>query len=261
MNIIIVDDESLLLKYMTKIVSKIKPEDHIYGFNNSLETVKFAQENKIDVAFLDIQMPGLTGIDLAKKLQETNPKINVIFTTGYDDYALDAFKINASSYILKPITQEAIEKAFENLRYSNQSENNQPSAIKFKCFGNFECFCNNIPIEFNLSKTKELLAYLVYKNGSLCSNEEIISIIWEDDKDHLSYFKQMRQDLDKTFTKLNCENVLVRQRGKIGIRTDIVSCDFYDYLQGKPIKLKEFMTQYSWAEDFAGLIQSDNKYL
>lgn len=254
MCIIVVDDESLLMKHLVKIISELEPNAKLYGFTNCEDVIQFINDNHVDIAFLDIQMIGINGMELAGILREKFPKINIIFTTGYDNYAVDAFKINASSYLMKPITKDAVEKALKDLRYNIEDENSQK--IRFQCFGNFECFINNVPLDFTFSKTKELLAYIVYKNGSLCSNEELLAVLWEDDKDHFSYFKQIRQDLEKTFEEKGCENILVRQRGKLGIRTDKVLCDFYDYLNGKPVVIKEFMTQYSWAEDLTALLQN-----
>lgn len=252
MNILVVDDESILLKHLIKILNEILPNAEITGFSQSNKAIEFANDNKIDIAFLDIQMIGMTGVELAATLQKSYPKMNIIFTTGYDSYALDAFKLNASAYLLKPITKDSVIKALENLRYPILDK--KEIRTRFQCFGNFEVFIDSKPVEFKFSKTKELLAYLVYKRGALCSNEEIISVLWEDFSNHSSYFKQLRQDLNKTLCDLDCENIIIRQRGKTAISTDLVECDYYDYLDGEEATIKEFMSQYPWAEEVTGLL-------
>lgn len=255
MNILVVDDESILLKHLIKILSDIIPSAEITGFSQSDKAIEFANDNKIDIAFLDIQMIGMTGVELAAVLQESYPKMNIIFTTGYDSYALDAFKLNASAYLLKPITKDSVIKALENLRYPIVDK--YEIRTRFQCFGNFEVFVDSKPVEFKFSKTKELLAYLVYKRGALCSNEEIISVLWEDFSNHSSYFKQLRQDLNKTLCDLDCENIIIRQRGKTAIAADLIECDYYKYLEGEPASVKEFMSQYPWAEEVTGLLNQD----
>lgn len=253
MTVLIVDDETILLNHLKKVVAQILPEAQIEGFDNCDEALSFADDNKIDIAFLDIQMVGMTGLEFASNLVETHQKINIIFTTGYEQYAMDAFKLNASGYLLKPITKDAVIKALENLRYPIMDDDQ--IRVKFQCFGNFEVFIDEKPLEFKFSKTKELLAFLVSKRGALCSNEEIISVLWEDFNDHNSYFKQLRQDLDKTLCENNCENILVRQRGKTGILVNKVDCDYFRYLNGEKITVREFMSQYSWGEDVTALLQ------
>lgn len=252
MNVIIVEDEHILLNHMFKLVQELLPDAKISSFENYLLATSFIHNNKIDIAFLDIQIGTHSGLDIAKSIHSKNPKANIIITTGYDEYAVKAFDLNVSSYLLKPITKKSLEKALNNLRYP--LETTEQTELTAQCFGNFEFFVNSKPMEFKFNKTKELLAYLIYKRGTLCSNQEIISVLWEDFKDHNSYFKQLRQDLDKTLAYYKCEQILVRQRGKMGICTHLINCDYYDYLNGKEPLVKEFMAQYSWAEEVTALL-------
>ncbi|MBP5568263.1 MAG: response regulator [Treponema sp.] len=255
MNILIVDDEHILLKFMEKRIKELMPKAVIASFDNCQDAINYAENNIINIAFLDIHMSGITGLELAESLKQTFPKINIIFTTGYDSFAIEAFKMNASGYIMKPVTKESIQKELNNLRYP--VEETIQKRITFQCFGNFEAFVDSKPIEFKFSKTKELLAYLVYKRGALCSNEEIIGVLWEDFNDHTSYFKQLRQDLDIALCNLDCENILVRQRGKMGINTQFVECDYYNYLNGSTPTVNEFMSQYSWGENVTALLDKN----
>lgn len=252
MKIIIVDDEHILLKHLEKRVREITHCNNIKTYDNCNDVLEEIKTEFIDIAFLDIQMTGMNGMELAEILKKKFPRINIIFTTGHENFAVNAFNLNASAYLLKPITNESIRKALANLRYPVTED--IKSKIQFQCFGNFEVFYNSKPVEFKFNKTKEFLAYLVYKRGALCSNEEIISVLWDDFKQHNSYFKQLRQDLDNSLSSIGCNNILIWQRGKIGINTKIVECDYYEYLNGGKAVVKEFMTQYSWAEDVTALL-------
>ena len=126
-------------------------------------------------------MKGMTGISLVKRLKFINPKMNIIFTTGYSDYAGDAFGIRASGYVLKPATAEKIREEIENLRYPVECPTAQ--GLRIQTFGNFEVFADGRPPQFKYAKAKELLAYLVDRRGALCSNKEIIGILWEEPGD------------------------------------------------------------------------------
>ena len=256
MKILAVDDEALGLSALVKAIQKTLPEAEVIGFHSPTEALSYARKNEIFAACLDIQMPEMLGPELAKKLKAINPAIYIIFTTGYDSYMGDAFSLHASGYVLKPITPAKIKKEFDNIKSLGEAYIKQISdsekVLKYQCFGNFEAFHNMNPIHFKYDRTKELLAYLVSRRGALCSNGEIICYLFEDDDNHDSYLRGLRKDLVDTFTALKCENMIVLQRGKMGVVTENVDCDYYDFLSGDAAAINsyrgEFMAQYSWGE-------------
>lgn len=250
MRIIVVDDEPLMLDLMSELINEVSPESEIRSFSNPLEVLPALKEKPADVAFLDICMGSVTGIDLAKDIKFCYPSTNIVFATSYDQYALDAFSVNASGYLLKPVSKDSIVSALQNLRYKPVST---PSGkLFFRCFGNFEAFCNGKPLEFQHEKTRELLAYLVDRHGAVCSNNEIVSALWDDDN-HSSYLKVLRKDLTDTLSEVGFGEVIVKQWGAMGIAvSDDVHCDYYDWIDGKSDAVLsysgEYMSQYSWAE-------------
>lgn len=252
MNIIAVDDEKISLEALVAAIKDNLPNETVNSFRRTTDAEVFVGRNGCDIAFLDIEMRDVDGITLAKRLQTMNPKINIIFVTGYGDFTGDAFSLYASAYIMKPVTSEKIKKALETLRYGSILEQ---GSIKAVTFGNFEVYCNGEPIKFKYKKTKELLAYLIDRRGAMCTNNEIIAVIWEDDDfgtDRQDYLKKLRQDLTKTLSELGREDVVVRQRGQIGINPKSIECDYFKYLEGDSTILNsyqgEYMAQYSWAE-------------
>ena len=109
------------------------------------------------------------------------------------------------------------------------------------------------PIQFKYSKTKERLALLINNRGSQTTNGEIIASLWEDDEDSkASYLSNLRQDLQNTLMSLGISDILVKQRGSMGIAVDMIECDLYDWLEKKKESryhyLGDYMNQYSWAE-------------
>ncbi|MCR5666048.1 MAG: response regulator [Eubacterium sp.] len=256
MEIIAVDDEKLALESLVSSIEKAAPNAGVHGFRLGADAIAYALETNCDIAFLDIELRGESGLEIARALKEMNPKINIIFTTGYGEYAGDAFGIHASGYVMKPITEEKIAHELKNLRHPYEEKEDR---LLVKAFGNFEVFADGQPLKFQYTKAKELLAYLVDRNGALASNQEILATLWEDDdleSNHSSYLKNIRKDLMETLAEAGHEDVLVRQRGKMGIVPDKISCDYFDYLNGENMDAYrgEYMTQYSWSELTHGLL-------
>ncbi len=116
-NVIIVDDEPIVLSGGIPILQKTLPEARITGFSRPSEALRYAAENHVHIAFLDIEMGKTSGIELCQKLLTINPRTNVIFLTAYPDYSLNAWDTGASGFLLKPLTQDALKKQLLKLRY------------------------------------------------------------------------------------------------------------------------------------------------
>lgn len=116
-NTIIVEDEPVILKGFLHILSDTLPDMEIFGFQTSDEALKYAERNRIDIAFLDVELFGESGIDLAEKLIHMNPRTNIIFLTGHSEYAGDALKLHCSGYIMKPLTPKKILDEIAHLRF------------------------------------------------------------------------------------------------------------------------------------------------
>lgn len=249
---LLVDDEPLLLRKLQRTVAEVLPEAEVCGYTSPKEPLAFAETARVDIAFLDIRMRGMDGLELAKALVGINPTTNILFCTGFSEYALEAFDAYASDYLLKPITAEQIKKALGRLRHPIRSS----KRLKIYCFGNFEALCDGEPIQFNLTKTSELLAYLVDRNGAECRAQEIIAALFEDDNNR-EYYKKLRHDLLQTFEALGITDCLFVTRGGLGIRRENVDCDYFDFKDGKiTAPPNEYMTQYSFGEiTFAGMLE------
>ncbi len=253
MKIIAVDNEKLSLETLGRTIRSVVPDAKIICCDNSNQALINAGELIPDVAFLDIEMPGMNGIELAKELKSrVNPKINIIFTTGYSEYIETAFMdIRSSGYLLKPITSSKVREELDNLR--NPIEIKGENRVRVKAFGTFELYVDGKPVDFHYSKTMELVAYLIDRR-TMCTNGEIQEALWENDNntDHGSYLQNLMSDLNKTFSEYRCRDILLRRYGSVGIDTAKIDCDYYEYLNGNPAAVNafrgEYMTQYSWGE-------------
>lgn len=255
MRVLAVDDEVAMLERLEECIRDVLPEAEIYGFCRPSEALAFVEENSVDLAFLDIQMRGMDGIALGKKLGDLLAQLNIIYITAYAEHAFDAYQINASGYLLKPVNPEEMRRQLQCLRYPVPEK----KRVSFQCFGTFEVFVDGQRLNFKYERTRELLAYLVDRCGASCGMDEIMSILWEDET-HPSYFQNLRKDLQDTLRQKGCEEILDKGRGKLAIKTNLVRCDYYQWkgghTQGKNLYRGEYMTQYSWAEETNGMLSN-----
>lgn len=262
MKYIVLDDEQIAASYLAELIKENDPKSEIYIFNNPVEALDSAVKENFDACFIDIQMPGLNGVDFAEKLKSVHPKTNIIFVTGHSDYMGKAFNLYASDYILKPANSEQIRHALDNLRYEpvNCNGGNQ-NRIKIICFGNFDILIDDAPVKFKFDKTKELLAFLIHRRGSRCTSKEIMATLWEDEG-HSSYYRMLKKDLQDTLNSLSCGDIIHSERGNLCItKLDCMDCDYFIWLnnkkEGAELYHGEYMAQYSWAEEVNAIIEME----
>ena len=250
MNIILVDDEKPVLLMLQGFLREVLPDCEPSLFNTGESALEYARRNKVDVAFLDIDMPGKNGVDLAKELKKIHRFINIIFCTAHSEYMQDAIEIHASGYILKPVTAKSIEKAIGNLLYP--VEKPLPK-IFARTFGDFDLFVNDAPMLFKSRKSKELLAYLIHKRGGVASKKEIAAVLFEDNysSSTQSYMKRIFRELMETLFEYGIEEILVKGFNQYAVDVAKFSCDAYVYDKNSPSAVNaykgEYMSQYEWA--------------
>ena len=246
MKILVVDDEKLQLTRLEETVKSVLPSADIVSYTNPVLALNENKNTKIDIAFLDIEMPKLNGIQLAKSLKGINPKINIVFVTAFDRFALDAMKIHASGFVTKPVNEEKIFEEINGLRYP--VELTPTKKLQIKCFGNFEVFHDGQPLKFAYNKSKELFAYLVDREGSAININELNAVLWEED--HTSYLRNLISDIQKTLAKIGASDVFIKRHNECYIDTSKVDCDAYEYKNNNPEAIRmyrgEYMYQYSW---------------
>lgn len=262
MRVIAVDDEPIILDDFVDMLDSMDEISVAKGFTDYSLALAYINKYPVDAAFLDIKMRGMDGITLAGKIKDINPDINIIFLTAYSEYSIDAFKLHASGYLLKPVNEEDVRKELLELRIPVKRTGNRRFDVR--CFGNFEVYIDGKPCIFKYSKTKELVAYLVDRKGAFCSNGEILATLWEDVEvtDSLeNYLRNLISDLRGVLKKHGCEDIVIKKKGEIAIVTDAILCDYYEYLQGKSEGISlyggEYMTQYSWAETTLAWIENN----
>lgn len=254
MKIMAVDDERLALNEFRDTCREIEGIDSVETFPNPIDALEHAATQQVDVAFLDIEMPMIRGIELADRLRKVAPNLKIVFVTGYAKYALDAFGVNAVDYVLKPYTTDTIRRALEKASYIKDKRESPKIAVK--TFGYFDVFVRGKPVVFSSAKSKELLALLVERNGGVVSTEQAITALWRD-RDYneavQSLFRKVLKSLRSALEEAGAAEIFMDNRNQRSVDTSKFSCDYYDLLNNKPDAEKDYfgkyMSQYEWARE------------
>jgi two-component SAPR family response regulator len=180
---VLVDDEKHALNNLERL---LKGYDHIQVVGAYTDVTKIFEkikEEKVHLAFLDIEMPKMKGIEAAEKILEIDSNVQIVFVTAYNDYAVDAFEVNAIDYVMKPILKRRLDKTIERVmeRHQDMIElNKKNEENKILCFGNFEITKGEQAIKWRTAKAKELAAYLVQNRGKFVHKSKIIEELWHD---------------------------------------------------------------------------------
>ena len=251
---IAVDDEILMLGALVKAISASPDVSEVIKFSDCEKALAFIKENHADVAFLDINMRGMGGLALAERILSARPDCKIVFCTGYEEYAIPAFKLHASGYLMKPISAEDVQGEIDNIKSVRKKE----KALTVKCFGNFEVYAKNEKVQFKRLKSKELFAFLVDRNGAGMTAKQICAVLFPDDTDdnkNAAYLRQLVLDLKNTLKAVGAEHVLRHETPCYRVDTTLIQCDYISYLEtGKPEFHGEYMTQYSWAEETCAML-------
>ena len=255
MIVIAVDDEELMLRALVRAISASPDVKEVVKFSNCEKALNYVEENPIDVAFLDINMRGMGGIALAEKIINLRPNSKIVFCTGYEEYAIPAFKLHASGYLMKPISAEDVQNEIDNIKGVRKKE----KLLEVKCFGNFEIYVKGERLSFKRSRTKELFAFLVDRRGAGMTVKQICAVLFPDDTDDVkntAYLRQLIMDLKNTLKTVGADAAFCHETPFYRVDTSLIKCDYFSYLEtGKPEFLGEYMTQFSWAEETCAYLQ------
>ena len=254
MRILAVDHEPQALEMLTQAIKEVKPDAEVIAFRKQAELLTDAEVNGCDIAFLDIQMLGMNGVDLAKLLKDVNPKMNIIFVSSFDEFAQEAMHMHASGYIMKPVTKEQVEEELNDLRFPIVPKND--ALLKVQCFGNFDVFTpDGTPVHFERSKSKEVFAYLVHRHGSSCTVREIAAALFEDepyDAKQQAYLQKIFSAMMKSLKKIGAEKCVNKKYNSMSVNVNLLDCDYYRFaeLDAGAVNAyqSEYMSQYYWAD-------------
>jgi len=254
MKFLIVDDIKIVLDEESALLKEVMPECQICSCSTVKDALSYAGNEEFEAAFLDIELgnSNMDGIMLAKKLKDIQPHIHIIFITGFKHYAVEAFTIHATGYLLKPLQKEDLKRELTFL-YGEETE--AAKRVRVQTFGNFEVWVDDVQLNFGRQKSKELFAYLVERRGAGVTTREACAVLFEDGSYNLSqksYFQNIVADMRNTLKKAGAEDVICKSYNYLAVNTERIDCDYYRFLEGDAKAINqyngEFMTNYSWAE-------------
>ena len=227
-----VDAQREVLELMQKMLKDIDPQGTHMTAENMEEAFDLLS-GQVQIIFLDIEMAGLNGIEAADLLQKKYPRLNVIFVTGHPEYGLSAHEVFPSGFLTKPVDENDIRRALSHLRYPVEQTT---TTLTVRC-APFALFVGDKHFDFKSSRTIELFAYLVYKNGAFVTNGELLGILWDGNTDKDSRLRQLIMDMRSSLNEIGAGNIIVKKYGKIGLDMKALSCIG---------DLREIESQFNW---------------
>ncbi|MBR0308373.1 MAG: response regulator [Mogibacterium sp.] len=261
MIIICVDDEALLAENTAATCRRLPQVEEAVAMTRGKKALEWFEQNYADIAILDIDMPDMSGLQLAAHIRMISPGTKIIFLTGFSQYAVEAFRLRASGYLMKPVDEEDLAKEIDYALHGDHKEHTGEEHVDIRTFGGFDVFVDGEMVRFRQKKCKELFAILVDRRGASISRTEAFAMIYED----RLYDRPMQKQLDsiirymrESLRAYGIEDVFELSSGQLRICPEKVSCDLYRFLDGDPEAVNsfkgEYMSAYPWAEAMEGIL-------
>lgn len=198
MNVILVDDEPLALDFLRRQLTEIKDIKIAGAYVNPKEGMDAIVREDVDVVFLDIQLPVLDGVELARRVLEKKPNLLIVFVTAFEQYAVDAFEINAVDYLVKPIQRNRLKETIERVRKTLAKAGSSDEKVARRPLRLFMCKQfhveeeneSRVSFSWRTARTQELFLFLLQHRNKVVHKEQIAEMLWED------------VDLEKAFAQL-----------------------------------------------------------
>ncbi len=237
MKVILVDDDKSTLLIMKKMISKILNIELVGSFQRTVEAYRFLKNNKVDVAFVDINLPEENGLDFARRVKEEAADTAVIFLTAHKEYALEAFEVQAFDYIVKPISQARLESTIQRMKqrylFPCHTKINMDSPRLYAyCLGAIEVVGeDNRIVHFSSSKSIELLAYLLAKNGRFVSKWSVIEDVFRGmpPQNAETYLNTTVYKLRKALEAHGMKSAIISHNESYKIDINDIYVDFIDF--------------------------------
>lgn len=259
MRILIVEPNAENLQKLLQVTQTAFPNALIDVEGDEEEACYLVERKEYSAVLTEVKGKNFDGLRFARSVHDRAPQTRVIFVTKDPSFAVPAFKTRAVGYLLAPITQEDLREELIDLGLFG-GENHK---VEAKTFGNFEMFCDGEIIQFGRAKSKELLAYLIDKNGTTATGSELIVNLWEDkdvDRTTRSMLHNLVTDIKKTLLTYGISEVFETKRNAFRVKKEELVCDYFDLLDGKEDATRkfkgEYMSAYGWAEFTIGRLET-----
>lgn len=249
MKIMIVDDEPRACHLLEIFLKKRDDVDEIVCFQQSEKALSYAENHEVDVAFLDVEMPEMNGLQLAMHLLDLKYIPAVVFVTGYAQYALEAWDTEAVDFIVKPFSLGDIDRAMTKAKRDMAGRSR--CRVEIRCFPTLRVMVDGETVLFHHKKSEELLAYLVHHRGAWVSAGNAAAALFEDKESDKAknYFRLVLYRLKQALVAEGIGDLLDTEHGRIRVDPTKFICDYYRFLDGETsLFYGEYLSEYSWAE-------------
>ncbi len=252
MNIIYVDDEKPAIDNFRLTTQRFSEIKSLHTFQSGEAALDFVKNNVVDVAFLDMEMPGIHGLELAKSLKKHDSQIRVVFVTAYSNYALEAWEVDATGYLLKPYSASDIHKELAKCTYKPLPSHK----VVIETIPTLNITVDGAPLYIPGAKTREMLALLIDRGGSGFSVSEGIACLWPEraaNSATQSLCRMTWKRLSETLKSAGADGIVESTGNRRYLKTDAVDCDLYRIMAGDKQTAKkysgEYLREYEWAEE------------
>lgn len=247
------DNEPLMQQKLETVMKTIKEVDVVGSFGSSEKALEYAEENTVEFALLETEMPVMDGLDLGRELKKIYPGIVLIYITENRDRLEDLLKMKADYCIIKPCKKGDIEDAAERAKLLSKR---QKKPLNVQMFGRFDVFLNGKVLYFSNAKSKELLALCMDRCGGNVSMEEAIDKLWPErvyDEKVKRLYRKAVMNLQGTLRGEGITEFFQTKRGICYIMKEDVECDYYTYLiepeRNRELFQGKYLFDYSWGEE------------
>lgn len=248
MRVIYVDDEKALLENFRLTAKEISRIDSLETFSSGEEAIAWVKEHPTDVAFLDVEMPIMNGIGLAKCLKKIDENIRIIFVSAYEQYALQAFEVGAIGYLLKPYLAEDIEKQLKKAFHVRPVPKKE---IQVQTMPDLVITVKGELLRLGHTKQEELMALLIDRGENGITKEDAKGCLWSRYTSDNIYWTTMSR-LKTVLEEAGIADIIVANGKRKCLNIDMVECDLYRILNGEPGALDKYkgayLQRFPWAE-------------
>jgi two-component system, LytTR family, response regulator len=225
------DDENHALERFGSVAGEFEEIELCGLFDDADDLFAYLEHNRLDVVFLDIEMPGKSGMQLAEELCVLDPGLSVVFVTAFSQYAVEAFELSVFDYLMKPVSRERLKKTLDRISSGKQIFERSAKRVAIHCFQRFELKINEKVLPLNhLMKAKELLAFLASRTGAETSWAQITEALWPDadyERAHNNLYITTYR-LRKWLSENNITQIFESARNSYRIVPSEFSCDLFD---------------------------------
>lgn len=238
MKIIIIDDEKAMHLIMKRMLAKLMDIEIVGVFHETASAFTYLMDHKVDLIFVDINMPRENGLEFAERLRESGRDTKIVFITSHKEYALFAFDVHAFDYIVKPVVQERLHKTVLRVLAERRSEvegSPKPQEIRFSCLGSTDIQSSlGTRAKWKTSKSIELFGYLLLHKGRLVSRARLIEDMFGHmpQKNAETYLNTTAYQLRKILDTFGLKEHLYSDNNNYALSLNEVKVDLFEFEEG-----------------------------